>query len=645
MSRWRIMRLLMFLLLAGSAAVLFASSQRGAAQDAIFVTNTPAPITPTALSFATNTPSFVPPTAVPTAAPTQIPVVQPAGPVGQYALRLWTEADFNALVLEQVRAMRGDPDSIQALQLLQYEWQRRFPGAPRSAAVRAELIEAMLAAPRGSIDMRPVMRGVIEDVLNAVRPQFNATTRFESGGLRFDLTALNIDNADGLDAAVYVVAPSAQDPTLAQFEMVAVALSALDGTWRVPLATPEYPGAPLDDVTSVRVEYAGEVTGDVLAELAVSVDHGTLNRELRLLGWRGDRIVSLTAPGAELRFGELAPIVGQGEPIIAQEYQISSRRWDCIAARRVEWRYSLNYFRPTFDPAGYLPQPTLACTLATLDPVYTQPLARAIASVEALLDNAARDEAGFVRGQMALAMLYALDGQVGPAVTEMDTLRTSINGSAAGGAWVTAQADAFLTAAASNLPPLAWCGAMELARQSADDAICSVDEVLTRLWTETPPSRDLPLSDQIAALGGRVIEQATIREVGRLDRQVVRFELGLEHVWSFAPLQPGIYTAERVEPQGDGQFTPGATDLAPILNAFLATDDPGAALTVFETEIRSRQVTGAGAPVPGSLLYGRALALDLLGDRAGARAAYYEVWQREPASPWGRAAAAHLELR
>jgi hypothetical protein len=642
MSRSRLPRILLSLVLVAVLTLLGISSHTGAAQDAIFVTNTPAHSGAGMPVFATNTPSTPPTAAIPTAVPTDPPAVGPASPVDRYGLRLWTEADFNALMLEQIRGLRADRDSIEALQMLQYEWQRRFPGAPRSAAVRETFVDAFMNAPRGAVDVRPVMRGAIEDILNAVRPQFDAAARFTSRGLSFELNALNIDNAAALDAVVRVSAPAPADPALPQFELIAVALGGLDGSWRVPPADPDYPAAPIGAVASVRLEYAGDITGDALAELVVSLDRGALNRELHVLGWRGDRIVSLLAPGDRIQFGELRPIAGGGEPIVAYEYQISSPRWDCIASRRVELRYAQNYLRPLFDPTGYLPQPTLACTLATLDPLYEQPLGRAIASVEALLDNAARDETGFVRGRMALAMLYALNGQTGAAVTEMSGIRAAVSGMGADDDWIVAQADAFLNAAAANLPPLAWCGAMEVARAAAGDAICAVDEVLARLWTENPPGRGIPLAEQIAALGGRVIEQTTVREVGRLDRQLVRFELGLEHLWSFAPVRPETYSAERVDSALPVRPTPVDADLS-VVDRFAAVGDARAALAVLETEIRAQQA--AGVPVSAGLRYGRALALDLLGDRAGARAAYYDLWRDDPASPWGRAAAAHLELR
>ncbi|MCS7070201.1 MAG: hypothetical protein NZM00_01755, partial [Anaerolinea sp.] len=102
------------------------------------------------------------------------------------------------------------------------------------------------------------------------------------------------------------------------------------------------------------------------------------------------------------------------------------------------------------------------------------------------------------------------------------------------------------------------------------------------------------------------------------------------------------YSAERIESVVSQAFTPTAAGVS-ALDLFLTTEDVRAVLAVIDTTIRTRQ--SAGEPAPAALRYGRALALDLLGDRIGARAAYYALWEDEPASPWGQAAAAHLELR
>ena len=83
----------------------------------------------------------------------------PDAPFERYALRLWTEAELVDVLLTQIRQLKpGDADRQLAVQLLQNELERRFPGAPRRADLRQQLVTLMLAAPRGSVDMRPAVR-------------------------------------------------------------------------------------------------------------------------------------------------------------------------------------------------------------------------------------------------------------------------------------------------------------------------------------------------------------------------------------------------------------------------------------------------------------------------------------------------------
>lgn len=582
----------------------------------------------TAPIFVTNTPAITP-----TAQPT-LPAPTPAAPVDQYALRLWTETDFLAAFLVQVQSAdrSSSREAARALDLLRYELLRRFPAAPSTPAARAQAITTVLAAPPGLVDPRWIMRGVIADALNAQRPLFDATARFERDGLAYELTALDLDLSGGLDAFVRVTYPAGAEGDSVVLEVAAVALLAADGVWRVPLAVPDYPAVPYS-ADSLRVEGLGDLNGDAQAEVAISTQQtGHLNRTLHVLGWRGDRMIDLAQPGTPITFGELT--LAGAAPLVTEVYTLQSPRWDCIGTQRVVWTYSLNAFRPAPDPAGIRPQPTLACTLASLDPLYAQPVTRALASIDALLLGAARDEAGYVRGQLAAAVLTLLDGQRDLAIAQVRAARDA----AVGDPWVTTQADAFITAANAGQPPLAVCGVMQAARAAEGDAICDASEVLSRVWEETPPRRDQPLAEQIAALGGQVIEQTTSREVGRLDREIVRFVLGTEQVWSFAPLQPDIYTVSRVDavqPITDGGIL--SPDDA-VQAAFILNDDPAAALAI--AEATQRESTASS-----EIRYAGALALDLLGDRTAARAAYYALWADDPASAWGRAAALHLELR
>ncbi|MCA9916077.1 MAG: hypothetical protein KC496_22130, partial [Anaerolineae bacterium] len=134
----------------------------------LFATNTAAapvvasPTTaPMMQDFATNTPS---------GEPTEIPSPTPLGPAQaafNYSLRIWVQADLVDLVYQQILALQPEDAAAQrALQMTLYELERRFPDAPRDMAQRQRIIEAMLAAPIGSIDMRGMVRPYIQAAVN-----------------------------------------------------------------------------------------------------------------------------------------------------------------------------------------------------------------------------------------------------------------------------------------------------------------------------------------------------------------------------------------------------------------------------------------------------------------------------------------------
>jgi hypothetical protein len=106
--------------------------------------------------FVTNTPAGPDPLAVSADAP-----------IEQYAMRLWTEGDLIETLASQIRHLNsGDLNQADAIRLTQYELQRRFPGAPHNAAQREQLLNLMTNAPRGTVDMRSVVRPAILDALN-----------------------------------------------------------------------------------------------------------------------------------------------------------------------------------------------------------------------------------------------------------------------------------------------------------------------------------------------------------------------------------------------------------------------------------------------------------------------------------------------
>src|SRR5262245_33003609 len=105
--------------------------------------------------FPTNTPHAMPPV-----------ITTPTAPFENYALRLWTEQDMLDTLLRQVQMLSaGDEAAALSIRLTQYEIQQRFPGAPHEPVMRGRLLQAMLAAPRGSVDMRDLVHTYLQDAL------------------------------------------------------------------------------------------------------------------------------------------------------------------------------------------------------------------------------------------------------------------------------------------------------------------------------------------------------------------------------------------------------------------------------------------------------------------------------------------------
>ncbi len=169
-----------------------------AAQDtpvpSAFATNTP----PVALpGFATNTPQPA------------LESLLPETTFDRYALRLWDEPTLTAILLEQVRQLTPDDDDRKmAIRLLQHELQKRFPGAPRDLTVRRQLVEAMLAAPIGSIDMRSIIRPFIEHELNQIRPSFLGVSSFDYQGFNISIMSANLDGDVETDAVIQTRYPA-----------------------------------------------------------------------------------------------------------------------------------------------------------------------------------------------------------------------------------------------------------------------------------------------------------------------------------------------------------------------------------------------------------------------------------------------------
>ena len=613
---------LIIIAIVAAATLLPLTARSSAAQG--FATNTPPPPTrtPPPLVAATNT---LPP-----------PVTTPAAPAGRYALRQWRETDLLDTLEQALRRLRpGDAAGEQAVALLQHELRRRFPAAPRDPDRRRALVETLLAAPAGSVDARAVVRPHIAALLAAQDARPGGV--FHADGFAVELLPANFDGLPPLDALVYVRYP---DDPLAAPRYVDYILARADAAGRLTLldSDPPMPAAPLGRLTRVQLLGIGDYNGDGVDEAAITAAVADdVNRRLYIYGLRSGQAVNLVEPGREIVYGALDSFPADAVSVL--EHRVEAAAWNCLGQRRVIWRWQQNFFRPQPDAGGYTLQPTTGCRFYDAGPYYDLPTGEALALLDSLIPQAApADAAAVAQAQVIKAMLYALEGQPEIAAAQMRAARDLH-------AAVAPQVDAFFSAAAQpGARPVHLCAA--LAQASA--AACDMDAVLARLFDETPLRRDQPVAAQLAERGLPVGQTLTVAQVGRAAREVVRLDLAGERWWAFAPLNPDVYTAERIEPPvGAASALPApppptvidAPDAA--YSALLRDDSPTRALSVLETVI-SRY---PGVPLSPAAQYLRAYSYDLLADRDRARDGYYALWQSDPHSVWGLLAAAHLEQR
>ncbi|MCC6614533.1 MAG: hypothetical protein IT320_13720 [Anaerolineae bacterium] len=586
------------------------------AQDVPLATNTPR-------ILATNTPR--PPTSIP---------VTPDAPIDNYALRLWSEPGLVELLAQQSRSLReGDLEGELSIQLLQFELGRRFPGAPRNADDRAQLLSAMLAAPRGSIDMRDVARRHLEDVFSTLTPSLAFAGSYERDGWLFEVMPANADNGAAADAVVHSLFPASPvNADAIRYEDYVFVSSPTTGVYRVLDA--DFPVAPLGNAQSLSSPFIGDLTADGTDDIVLLVNTGDLNQRLYIFGWRGDAITDLVLPGAPAFVSDVQDLQPGSQAFTGHITRLESPRWQCLSEQTVPWRFALNYFRPASDPGGFADQRTLACALYRAEPFFSTPPQESISTIENLL-SALSDDPAAPRAQLALAVLYALDDQ--PEVAS--GLAAAISGPD-----VTRQAEALIAAIAADMTPAQICAAVVRAAETAEAAFCDVDQVLTRLLTEEPLLRDMPISDQLAAMGIHVRDQVTIRQVGRFDRQAVSFDLAGMRWWAFAPLNAETYTAERIEPPAGYEETSRSALVLKLPDAAvdaLFRDDLSGALLALDNALRDQP----GVVTAPDFAFMQALLHDITGQRALARSEYYALWRDFPASLWGKLAANHLERR
>lgn len=593
-----------------SLLVAVSTALPGAAQDApIFATNTPRPPQPV--------------------------ITTPSAPINRFVLRPWREADLVEVLYTRVRQLTPSATELQkAVRLTQYELERRFPGAPHDLSARERLLQAMLSAPVGTVDIRPVLRPFIEALVNQ---QSGGLASFSHGDLQIDVLPANLNGTEPRDAVLHVYKSDA-DGNLLYNEYVPLVAQA-DQSWRV-LASPDLPAAPLGKVRSLELMGVGDFNSDGLDELAVSLDDGELNRELRIFGWRGGSLVNLAQPGMTIRYGQIDTWMTDGNALEVRVFREESAEWECLGEQGITWRWTANFYRPTPDADGFYFQNTANCLLYGAEPLFAMPIDEARMTINDILPFVpSENDYAAQRARMIDAMLQALDGDTGGALAAALELESSAEPSS----WLEEQATAFVAALTTpGTTMVQVCAALSEASQYG---ACNVDDVLSRIFEERPILRSRDIDEQLAELGITVQSQTTLSTVGRADRQAVRFTLAGEHWWAFAPLDPEFYTAERIDP-----LVSNAPILPPLpvisaqenlYNALLVDNNPGAALTL----IQDMMLSNPQAALSSEMRYLQALCLDLLNDRTRAREAHYNLWLQNPQSVWGQLAAEHLEQR
>ncbi len=607
-----------------------------------FATNTPVP---TAQPFATNTAQ---PTATitPTVTATNTPPAPPAAPETNYALRLWLEQDYIDLLLSQLAALdTGGADARLAIRLTQYELRQRIPNAPRAAADRDALIRAALAAPRGAVEMRRLVRPAIQDALNNNLIIEDGTYN----GFRIDLADANLDNRDMTDAVIRILYPA--DATTAEqvsYNEFIPALRGADGTYRLLETAYDLPAVPFGEINGVTLDRIEDVNRDGLDEMVLLVDDGQVNRRLFVVGLRNNQAADLTRPNEQIRFGAIVswPVQGEGRTppdLNVLNYQMVSALpdWPCISQQPVTWSYTNNLYRPSVDlNARYVKQDTLGCTLHEAEPLFDLAAAEAIDLIEAALRQYPNSAPGTDRALLTLAMFYVLEGQLGRAIeigegllaetTEADT-------------WAAQQARTLVDAASvRGNTALGICEALQF---GADAPACDMDALLGRYLKDIPLRVEGDLLQQLDLFSLPVVETVRIEEIGRSPRTAIRFDIRNTGWWAFAQQRDGSYSVEAAEPPTgfEAATFPAGLTQAPetAYDALFVDNDPASAISLLETLERNNP----NAELAPGARYLLALSYDLLGDRAGARSAYYGLWQSFPRSLWGELAARHLERR
>lgn len=596
----------------------------------MFVTNTPP-----------SEPAFISPN---TPVPTAVIPQPPQAPLENYALQLWLERDVVNLALEQIAALDStDKDTQRAVQLTLYELGRRFPGAPNNPADLDRLIAAVLAAPIGTVDMRPLVHPYIEAALNSN----GAGSDFTVGNFNVIVTPANLDSRSGQDVVLQITT-LANGGAVVQYDEIVLATRNDAGQFSILPIAYELPAVPFDSIRSVRLQRVADVNRDGLDEAVLEVQDDGPGIRLYIVADRNNQATDLAMPSEEIRVGEFVDWPVANPEIINPELSVievarisESPDWPCLSQIPVTWTYANNFYRPsTALNAQLANQDSLGCTLLEAEPILAREPDEAIDLINSALEQYGFDVAGGQRALMVLAMAYTINGQLDDAIA----IAQSVAPVGGGDSWVAQQSQALLNAiAVPSNTALDICEALVAASEAP---ACDTDAVLAFYFTRISLSTEQDLATQLNAVNLPIVEMVPITELGRANRLAVQFDIIGTSWWAFAPdARSSTYSAEIADPPAGFEIIqqqPSVLEVPDsVYQSLLVDNDPANALNILDT-LRANNPNREFTP---EALFIRALCLDLLADRDDARIAYYDVWSRYHQSLWGQLAGKHLELR
>lgn len=615
------MQRLRWLVLLG-ALLLMAAAVAAQEQTPIpIATNTPrAPLG----VLATNTPP--PPTATP----------RTPGGFDSYALRLWTPADIVLLAEDMLRQLNENPtpDTELIVRLALYELETRFPAVLAREGVQERLLSPALSAPRGTVDMRPIVRPYIARLVSENRDLFDEerAVTYSVGEFTVGVQPINATPLSDTDVLLTITSQE-PDGSPPRYQDVVVGRFSVDGLAILP-AAPDYPAAPFNAnaIEAVELLRVGDLNNDGADEFAAAVTRTDIpDRAMVIYAVRGDTAFGLAAPGTTIRFSG-APQWGDAAFTVTQLQAQPESFWGCAAQQPVTWTWGANVFFPD-EGASSVRASDLACQLDALGNVFALPPGDAIAEIEALFAAADAVNADLqARADLILAMLYLLNAQPEPAAILAGQVAASADAPRA------EQARAVLRGiGSSNVTPLEICGAIELL---PPDVVCDVAAVTARLLAE-PFSADTDILVQLAGRGIPAERLETLQTIGRRDRLGAYVPLGEGGIWIAFNETDNGYTAEIIETP-PRFVTPEATPPSP------ATLTRNLAALLFRENDRTGVVTAIDSldvALAPDVRFIRAFANDLAGNRDIARRQYYDLWAADPDGVWGQFAARHLERR